>query len=89
MSCTLEITISDKIGGSSGKKDSVIITIDIGPLGQDQQMFKLKKVLIDTGSSVDVTYFTTIKKLSTPLDDLHQPLNSLFGFSGEQMWPIG
>lgn len=30
------------------------IAVDIGPLGQDQQMLKLKNVLIDNGSLVDI-----------------------------------
>lgn len=81
--------VLEKIGDFTPRKDSLIIAVDIRPLSQDQLMFKLKKVPIENGSSVDVVYLSTTEKLSIPLDDLHRPLDSPFGFSGEQVWLVG
>jgi len=58
--------------------DSMVVTIEV-------TNFVIMKTLIDQGSSVDILYWKTFKKISLPLDTVVYFNEQIVGFSGERV----
>ncbi|GAV80904.1 hypothetical protein CFOL_v3_24363 [Cephalotus follicularis] len=62
--------------------DPVVITLLV-------ELFTMKRILIDSGSSADILYKHTFDQLRIPADQL-KPVNTpLVGFAGETIHPLG
>jgi len=53
--------------------DPMVITVEI-------ENFAVKKVLVDQGSSVDILYWETFKKLQTPEQQMSPFVDEIVGF---------
>ena len=49
------------------------------------QNFAVKKVLVDQGSSIDILYWKTFRKLQIPPEDLTPYDDPIYGFAGERV----
>ncbi|RDX68272.1 hypothetical protein CR513_52763, partial [Mucuna pruriens] len=47
--------------------------------------YKIERVLIDQGSSANILYWSTYKKLGLPSNSLEECSGTLYGFTGEQV----
>jgi len=56
--------------------DPMVIKVEI-------KCFVIKKVLVDHGSSMDILYWETFKKLQISEDKMHPYVDEIVGFSGE------
>ncbi|XP_065039392.1 uncharacterized protein LOC135673921 [Musa acuminata AAA Group] len=50
---------------------------------------RVKRVMVDTGSSVDVLYLNAFKKLDLTNEDLTSIASALIGFTGDSISPLG
>ncbi|GAV84022.1 hypothetical protein CFOL_v3_27467, partial [Cephalotus follicularis] len=61
--------------------DQVMITLLV-------ELFTMKRVLIDSGSSVDILYKPAFDQLRIPEDQLKRVKTPLIGFAGEIVHPL-
>lgn len=80
---------ADTTAGEEDRKDSLVISVTIKSLNSGRPNFCLGRILIDTGSSVDLIYFNTLKKMGLTEMDLMPGRGDLQSFSGERVWPVG
>nr|XP_009387567.1 PREDICTED: uncharacterized protein LOC103974454 [Musa acuminata subsp. malaccensis] len=78
----LEITFGAGEAECSHHDDALVISIQIANA-------RVKRVMVDTGSSVDVLYFNAFKKLSLIEGDLTPMTSALTGFTGDSVSPLG
>ena len=71
-------TDDDFHGLDHQQDDPMVITVEI-------EIYAVKKVLVDQGSSVDILYWTTYQKLQLPDTDMVPYDEPIYGFSGEQV----
>lgn len=62
--------------------------IDAPVLSVHISTFKVKRVLIDPGSSFEIMYNNLFKKLDLPPSQVKNADMPVFSFSGEAVWPI-
>ncbi|GAV91606.1 hypothetical protein CFOL_v3_34998, partial [Cephalotus follicularis] len=62
--------------------DPVVVTLLV-------ELFIMKRILIDSGSSVDILYKYTFDQLRIPTDQLKPVKTPLVGFAGETIRPLG
>ncbi|GAV60338.1 hypothetical protein CFOL_v3_03869, partial [Cephalotus follicularis] len=62
--------------------DPVVVTLMV-------ELFTMKRILIDSGSSADISYKHAFNQLRIPTDQLRPMKTSLVGFSGEMIHPLG
>ena len=62
--------------------DPLVVQLRIG--GYD-----VKRILVDTGSSVEVMYYDLFKQLKLPQDQLKPARAPLVGFNAQAHWPLG
>ncbi|XP_057489449.1 uncharacterized protein LOC130775334 [Actinidia eriantha] len=62
--------------------DPLVVQLRIG--GYD-----VKRILVDTGSSVEVMYYDLFKQLKLPQDELKPARAPLVGFNAQAHWPLG
>ncbi|XP_028079927.1 uncharacterized protein LOC114281350 [Camellia sinensis] len=62
--------------------DALVISLKIGEC-------QVRCILIDQGSSCDITYVSYYKELGLHRDDLEQSNNPMVGFNGTPTWPLG
>lgn len=41
------------------------------------------------GSSIDILYLGTLKKIELDIENLMDPVEPLYGFVGSSVWPVG
>ncbi|GAV83174.1 LOW QUALITY PROTEIN: hypothetical protein CFOL_v3_26624, partial [Cephalotus follicularis] len=61
--------------------DPVVVTLLV-------ELFTMKRILIDSGSSADILYKHAFDQLRIPADQL-KPMTPLVGFTGETIHPLG
>ena len=74
----ITFTDLDFAGTDPNQDDPMVITVEL-------QSFAVKKVLIDQGSSVDILYWKTFRKLQIPIEDLTPYDDPIYGFAGERV----
>ncbi|GAV64571.1 hypothetical protein CFOL_v3_08089, partial [Cephalotus follicularis] len=62
--------------------DPVVVTPQV-------KLFTIKRILIDSGSSVDILYKHTFDQLRIPVDQLRLVKTPLVGFVGKMINPLG
>ncbi|GAV66520.1 LOW QUALITY PROTEIN: hypothetical protein CFOL_v3_10030, partial [Cephalotus follicularis] len=62
--------------------DPVVVTLLV-------ELFTMKRILIDSGSSADILYKHAFDQLRIPADQLKPIKTSLVGFAGETIHPLG
>ncbi|XP_057490953.1 uncharacterized protein LOC130776722 [Actinidia eriantha] len=62
--------------------DPLVVQLRIG--GYD-----VKRILVDTGSSIEVMYYDLFKQLKLPQDELKPVRAPLVGFNAQAHWPLG
>ncbi|GAV76496.1 hypothetical protein CFOL_v3_19969, partial [Cephalotus follicularis] len=62
--------------------DPVVVTLLV-------ELFTMKRILIDSGSSVDILYKHAFDQLRIPADQLKPVKTPLVGFAGETIHPLG
>ncbi|GAV82659.1 hypothetical protein CFOL_v3_26110, partial [Cephalotus follicularis] len=62
--------------------DPVVVTLLV-------KLFTMKRILIDSGSSVDILYKHAFDQLRIPVDQLKPVKTPLVGFTGETIHPLG
>ncbi|GAV58754.1 hypothetical protein CFOL_v3_02287, partial [Cephalotus follicularis] len=62
--------------------DPVVVTLLV-------ELFTMKRILIDSGSSVDILYKHAFDQLRIPTDQLKPVKTPLVGFAGEMVHPLG
>ncbi|GAV60510.1 hypothetical protein CFOL_v3_04040, partial [Cephalotus follicularis] len=62
--------------------DSVVVTLQV-------ELFTMKRILIDSGSLVDILYKHAFDKLRIPTDQLRPVKTPLMGSVGEMVHPMG
>ncbi|GAV56719.1 LOW QUALITY PROTEIN: hypothetical protein CFOL_v3_00261, partial [Cephalotus follicularis] len=62
--------------------DSVVVTLLV-------ELFTMKRILIDSGSSADILYKHAFDQLRIPADQLKPIKTPLVGFTGETIHPLG
>ncbi|GAV78079.1 LOW QUALITY PROTEIN: hypothetical protein CFOL_v3_21547, partial [Cephalotus follicularis] len=62
--------------------DPVVVTLLV-------ELFTMKRILIDSGSSVDILYKHAFDQLRIPADQLKPVKTPLVGFTGEMIHPLG
>ncbi|GAV59273.1 hypothetical protein CFOL_v3_02804, partial [Cephalotus follicularis] len=62
--------------------DPVVVTLLV-------ELFTMKRILIDSGSSVDILYKHAFDQLRIPADQLKPVKTPLVGFTGETIHPLG
>ncbi|XP_064999878.1 uncharacterized protein LOC135633854 [Musa acuminata AAA Group] len=77
-----EISFGAKEGERSHHDDAMVISIQIANA-------RVKRVMVDTGSSADVLYLDAFKKLGLPTEDLIPMSSALMGFTGDSISPLG
>jgi len=58
--------------------DPMVITVEI-------DKFAITKVLVDQGSSIDILYWKTLKKMGIPETNIQPYEEQIVGFSGERV----
>jgi len=74
----ITFTNADFRGIDPTQDDPMVITAEI-------ENFVVRKTLIDQGSSVDILYWKTFKKLQIPESDIQCYEDQIVGFSGERV----
>uniref|UniRef100_A0A2N9IQL1 Reverse transcriptase domain-containing protein n=1 Tax=Fagus sylvatica TaxID=28930 RepID=A0A2N9IQL1_FAGSY len=79
---TEEIIFTDRDleGVQLPHSDALVVTMQIGD-------FKVKRILIDPGSSAEIMYDSLFKGLGLEHKDLDRKVDPLYGFSGESVMP--
>ncbi|GAV75913.1 LOW QUALITY PROTEIN: hypothetical protein CFOL_v3_19389, partial [Cephalotus follicularis] len=62
--------------------DPVVVTLMV-------ELFTMKRILIDSGSSADILYKHAFDQLRIPVDQLKPVKTPLVGFAGEMVHPLG
>ncbi|GAV57055.1 hypothetical protein CFOL_v3_00593, partial [Cephalotus follicularis] len=62
--------------------DPVVVTLLV-------ELFTMKRILIDSGSSADILYKRAFDQLRIPADQLKPVKTPLVGFTGEMIHPLG
>ncbi|GAV85004.1 hypothetical protein CFOL_v3_28444, partial [Cephalotus follicularis] len=62
--------------------DPVVVTLMV-------ELFTMKRILIDSGSSADILYKHAFDQLRIPIDQLRPVKPPLVGFAGEMVHPLG
>ncbi|GAV72861.1 hypothetical protein CFOL_v3_16349, partial [Cephalotus follicularis] len=62
--------------------DPVVVTLLV-------ELFTMKRILIDSGSSADILYKHAFDQLRIPVDQLKPVKTPLVGFTGETIHPLG
>ncbi|GAV88792.1 hypothetical protein CFOL_v3_32213, partial [Cephalotus follicularis] len=62
--------------------DPVVVTLLV-------ELFTMKRILIDSGSSADILYKHVFDQLRIPADQLNPVKTPLVGFTGETIHPLG
>ncbi|GAV69278.1 hypothetical protein CFOL_v3_12779, partial [Cephalotus follicularis] len=62
--------------------DPVVVTVLV-------ELFTMKRILVDSGSSTDILYKHAFNQLRIPIDQLKPVKTPLVGFSGEMVHPLG
>ncbi|GAV79572.1 hypothetical protein CFOL_v3_23037, partial [Cephalotus follicularis] len=62
--------------------DPVVVTLLV-------ELFTMKRILIDNGSSTDILYKHAFDQLRIPADQLNPVKTPLIGFAGETIHPLG
>ncbi|GAV65024.1 hypothetical protein CFOL_v3_08539 [Cephalotus follicularis] len=62
--------------------DPVVVTLQV-------ELFTMKRILIDSGSSADILYKHAFDQLRIPTDQLRPVKTPLVGFAGEMVHPLG
>ncbi|XP_057463799.1 uncharacterized protein LOC130753627 [Actinidia eriantha] len=62
--------------------DPLVVQLRIG-------RYDVKRILVDTGSSVEVMYYDLFKQLKLPQDELKPARAPLVGFNAQAHWPLG
>jgi len=74
----ITFTNADFKGIDPFQDDPMVITVEI-------ENFSVMKTLVDQGSSVDVLYWSTFKKLCIPDSEIQPYEDQIVGFSGERV----
>ncbi|XP_065003886.1 uncharacterized protein LOC135636193 [Musa acuminata AAA Group] len=77
-----EISFGAEEGERSHHDDALVISIQIANA-------RVKRVMVDTGSSADVLYLDAFKRLGLPTEDLIPISSALTGFTGDSISPLG
>ncbi|GAV78882.1 LOW QUALITY PROTEIN: hypothetical protein CFOL_v3_22347, partial [Cephalotus follicularis] len=72
---------SDYEGVRLPHDDPVVVTLLV-------ELFTMKRILLDSGSSADILYKHAFDQLRIPADQL-KPVTPLVGFTGETIHPLG
>ncbi|GFY97772.1 hypothetical protein Acr_12g0003130 [Actinidia rufa] len=62
--------------------DPMVVQLRIGS-------YDVKRILVDTGSSVEVMYYDLFKQLKLPQEELKPARAPLVGFNAQAHWPLG
>ncbi|GAV77150.1 hypothetical protein CFOL_v3_20622 [Cephalotus follicularis] len=62
--------------------DPIVVTLQV-------ELFSMKRILIDSGSSADILYKHAFDQLRIPTDQLRPVKTPLVGFTGEMVHPLG
>ncbi|GAV62957.1 hypothetical protein CFOL_v3_06479 [Cephalotus follicularis] len=73
---------SDLEGVRLSHDDPVVVTLLV-------ELFTMKRVLLDSGSSTDILYKPVFDQLRILEDQLKPVKTSLVGFAGEIVYPLG
>ncbi|GAV60457.1 hypothetical protein CFOL_v3_03987, partial [Cephalotus follicularis] len=73
---------ADYEGVSLPHDDPVVVTLQVA-------LFTMKRILIDSGSSVDILYKHVFDQLRIPADQLRPVKTPLMGFAREMVHPLG
>ncbi|XP_026459418.1 uncharacterized protein LOC113360084 [Papaver somniferum] len=83
LGCTkIEFSAADMIGVYAPHNDAIVITTWIG-------MFRVHRILVDTGSSVSVLFSGAYSSMNLPHNLIEEDENPIIGFSGEVTKAIG
>ncbi|XP_078153001.1 uncharacterized protein LOC144548163 [Carex rostrata] len=63
-------------------EDPIVLSLKIG-------IHRVKRILIDTGSSADILYWSTFKQMGGKMMDLQGGVSPLVGFTGDTLQPRG
>ncbi|GFY86367.1 hypothetical protein Acr_05g0000060 [Actinidia rufa] len=76
------VTLADLERVQHPHSDPLVVQLRIG--GYD-----VRRILVDTGSSVEVMYYDLFKQLKIPQDQLKPSRAPLVGFNAQAHWPLG
>ncbi|GAV71419.1 hypothetical protein CFOL_v3_14913, partial [Cephalotus follicularis] len=62
--------------------DLVVVTLQV-------ELFTMKRILVDSGSSTNILYKHAFNQLRIPADQLRPVKTPLVGFAGEMVHPLG
>jgi len=74
----ITFTNADFKGIDPFQYDPIVITVEV-------ENFSIMKILVDQGSSVDVLYWSTFKKLHIPNNEIQAYEDQIIGFLGERV----
>ena len=77
----LKFTNKDMQGIDAPHNDALVLTVNINT-------FDVKRVLIDLGSSSEITYHSLFEKLKLPATQIRSVDAPIFSFNGEAVWLI-
>ena len=79
-----DITFKDEdpTGIITPTEDPMVITIDLGPA-------IVRRVLVDSGASVNILFFSAFHRMKLSMGDVKACQNKVHGFTGQAVQPIG
>ncbi|XP_009391097.2 uncharacterized protein LOC103977328 [Musa acuminata AAA Group] len=77
-----EISFGAEEGERSHHDNALVISVQIANA-------RVKRVMVDTGSSADILYLDAFKRLGLPTEDLIPMSSALTGFTGDSISPLG
>lgn len=80
---------ADSSSEEDTQQDSMVISATIKSIRPGKPDFILGRVIVDTGSSIDLMYYKMLQKMGFTEIDLMPNRGNLQSFSGEQVWPLG
>ncbi|GAV62010.1 hypothetical protein CFOL_v3_05535, partial [Cephalotus follicularis] len=78
----LSFSEADYEGARLPHDDPVVVTLLV-------ELFTMKRILVDSGSSTDILYKHAFDQLRIPVDHLKLVKTTLVGFAGEMVHPLG
>lgn len=79
----------DTTADTQPRKESIVISASIRAANPEKPNFVLGRILVDTGSSVDLIYYKTLEKMRLTKMDLMAIQGNLQNFSRDQVYPMG